>query len=155
MSKLKILVLDDDKIRLMLFSKLGEKYGLDMTLTETAKEAIDCLKASEFPCTDEIADFPIEKVTGIGFDIIFLDHDLGGKIYVQSGKETGYEVVEYLCNLNPHLQAGILVVVHSFNPVGAENMMKLMEYRHLYCKRAPIGSDIFYKILEDISKPIF
>ena len=94
--KIKVLALDDDLQRLKYFEYWSMQYDFDLTCVQTAKEAIDCLKASEFPCTDEIADFPEREVTGIGFDVIFLDHDLGGQIYVPSGKETGYEVAEYL-----------------------------------------------------------
>lgn len=54
------------------------------------------------------------------FDVIFLDHDLGGKIFVDSGSEnTGYQVAKFMKrNGNTFKQ----MIIHSQNPVGAQNI---------------------------------
>ena len=51
------------------------------------------------------------------YDIVFLDHDLG------EGKMTGYDVAKFM------VQHGInckFVVIHTMNPVGAENINTLL-----------------------------
>jgi len=63
---MKILILDDDPNRLYQFCV--NLTGHDTTCVQTAE---DC----------------IEKISNNDpFDAIFLDHDLGGKTYVKSGK---------------------------------------------------------------------
>lgn len=54
------------------------------------------------------------------FDIIFLDHDLGGQQMVESGPGTGYEVAEWLRDHPEKLPQ--IVVVHSLNPAGRANI---------------------------------
>lgn len=59
------------------------------------------------------------------YEIVFLDHDLGGKEMVASEgtEETGYTVVKWIAENKPVIP---LIVVHSLNPVGAENMVTLL-----------------------------
>lgn len=54
------------------------------------------------------------------FDIVFLDHDLGGKAFVDSNnKNTGYQVAKFMKrNGNSFNQ----MIIHSQNPAGAENI---------------------------------
>lgn len=67
----------------------------------------------------------LREITGSDiFDIIFLDHDLDGKVYVPSGPGTGYEVVEWLKN-HPNKLPGA-VILHTLNEYGAANMLKLL-----------------------------
>ena len=60
------------------------------------------------------------------FDIIFLDHDLGGKTFVDSKEEnTGYQVAKHLpktINFNTR------IVVHSWNTPAANLMVKELEH---------------------------
>jgi len=102
-----ILILDDDEIRHTLFSK---KYGSHFVLYHvyTAQEAIKLLQM-------------------MSFNYIFLDHDLGGQIYVQSGDGTGYEVALWLMN-NKYIElnTNVQVFIHSYNPVGAQNMKNVL-----------------------------
>jgi hypothetical protein len=89
---MKILVLDDDKSRLRAFQQ--KLIGAVVTC--------DKLK-NEDP-----------------FDVIFLDHDLGGKIYVPSGPGTGWEVAEWLKN-NPEKKPK-KIIFHTLNENGARCM---------------------------------
>lgn len=66
------------------------------------------------------------------FDVIYLDHDLG------PGK-TGLDVVDYLThNLSEELRPE-RVVVHSLNPVGADNMMRALQRAGIQASREPFN----------------
>jgi hypothetical protein len=63
------------------------------------------------------------------YDLILLDHDLGGQVYVNSDEEnTGFQFCRFLTeparfeSLND-----TEFVVHSWNPAGALNMLHLLK----------------------------
>ena len=60
------------------------------------------------------------------FDAAFLDHDLGGAVFVDSwGDEpTGYTVAKWLSQ-NPDRKPA-QIFIHSYNPDGARNMHNLL-----------------------------
>ena len=59
------------------------------------------------------------------FDIIFLDHDLGGKIYVNSQEDnTGWWVAKYISENNIKCPQ---IIVHTMNYAGAKNMLGLLK----------------------------
>lgn len=64
------------------------------------------------------------------FKVLFLDHDLGGKIWVDSDEEnTGYEFVKLLTEKK--LQNKSLIYIHSSNPIGANRMLNyLLDYQY-------------------------
>ena len=69
------------------------------------------------------------------YDIVFLDHDLGGREMVSShgDEETGYTVAKWIAANRPAIP---LVVVHSLNPAGSDNIAGLLKghgYRVLQC----------------------
>lgn len=75
-------------------------------IVATAKEAIDALES-----TDE-------------FDVVFLDHDLGGEVYCDSDREdTGMEVARWLAANSCSVKE---VVVHTLNPGAAVRMVGLL-----------------------------
>ncbi len=96
---MRILILEDDPIRHKAFKR--KLIGHHVVITDDSKECIRLL-------AEEI------------WDELYLDHDLGGQVYVDSGEGTGYEVAEWLSEhedrLPPH------IVIHSYNPTGAKNM---------------------------------
>lgn len=57
------------------------------------------------------------------YDIVLLDHDLGGRAYVPSDgdEETGYKFVKFLVE-NPPSEPIPHVIIHSHNPDGADKM---------------------------------
>lgn len=55
----------------------------------------------------------------IKFDLLFLDHDLGGQEMVPSGDDTGYEVAKIL---SQSINRDTPVVIHSCNHAGARAM---------------------------------
>lgn len=100
---MKILVLDDDQYRLKQFQQ--RLIGHVVHCTETASDTIKMLSEESF-------------------DVVFLDHDLGGTAYVPSGPGTGYEVAKWL---SEHVdRKPKQIVIHSFNAPGANNMKSLL-----------------------------
>lgn len=96
-----VFILEDDPMRISQFKKFFSNKNL--TMTAEAAEAIEILKK-------------------IKFDICLLDHDLGGQVYVNSDKpNTGYQVAKEICNT---INADTYCIIHSMNPVGAQNMLK-------------------------------
>lgn len=109
---LRILILDDDphpddpdnfskagQFRIKAFKK--KFIGHVVKWVRTAEQAIDELANNDW-------------------DVLFLDHDLGGEIYVDSGPGTGYEVAVWL-EKNPDRQPP-QIFLHSLNSVGRQNM---------------------------------
>lgn len=102
-ANMKILVLDDSVERQIAFKAWLDSD--DVTCIETAKECIDLLDSQTW-------------------NVVFLDHDLGGETMVSSGPGTGYEVAQWLVD-HPDKIPG-QVVVHSMNPVGRNNIRQLI-----------------------------
>ena len=55
------------------------------------------------------------------FDLVHLDHDLGG-IYLPSDEKSGYAVAVHIANL-PANKLPNTAVVHSYNPDGSKKMI--------------------------------
>lgn len=99
-----ILILEDDLLRMESFYK--NFAGHNIVIVEHAKECISYLKEQEW-------------------DILFLDHDLGGMQMVDSDEEdTGATVAKFI-NKNSQYKPAI-VIIHSMNPVGAQLMSDLI-----------------------------
>ncbi len=102
---MKILILDDDTDRHAQFKLNYASHELTHVLT--ADEAIEALKHNIF-------------------DVVCLDHDLGGMQMVDSwGTEpTGYLVAKWIA-MNPDRKPK-MIYIHSFNPDGARNMHNIL-----------------------------
>jgi CheY-like chemotaxis protein len=101
---LKILILDDDKGRLADFRNNLSGHTVDCV--ETVSETIEWLNKKTY-------------------DVVFLDHDLGGKQLVPSGPGTGFEVAEWLRD-HPDRKPKTIIIhtLNTGNPHhGAENMI--------------------------------
>jgi len=60
------------------------------------------------------------------FQVMFLDHDLDNRIWVNSQEEnTGYQFVKFL--VNNKLQKNSLIYIHSMNPIGANKMLNYLK----------------------------
>jgi CheY-like chemotaxis protein len=93
---MKVLFLDDDPTR----QKAMKAMLPGITQVYTADGAIKALSAGDY-------------------SEIFLDHDLGGKVYVDSKEyNTGMTVAKWLTK---HKQDAT-IVIHSYNAAGARNM---------------------------------
>lgn len=100
---LKILVLEDNADRTEFFAEtLGKIH--EMVYAERAVDAVAALQ-------------------GIAFDVLFLDHDLGGLSFVSSrDTNTGSEVVRWLVANKASLLKLPAIVIHSHNHPEASNM---------------------------------
>ena len=110
---MKIFILDDSLERInTLRSLLDQRYAnAEITVAGTAKYA-----KSVFDLNRD-------------FDLVFLDHDLGGRIYVNSEEEeTGYQVAKHM--LKRKVNSG-QVIVHTMNIVGAQNICSLLTGEYL------------------------
>lgn len=59
------------------------------------------------------------------FKIMLLDHDLGGRIWVDSDEDnTGYQFIKRL--IKNQLQKTSLYYIHSMNPIGSNKMLNLL-----------------------------
>ena len=98
---MKALILEDDKTRQRAI-RLIRNHGFSIVrIVETAEDAIDALIEAD------------------DWDLVCLDHDLGGEEMVDSpGQGAGYEVACWLEANRP----GQAVVIHSLNPVGRDKM---------------------------------
>ena len=101
---MKVLILEDDYLRHKVFKEnlIGHVY----TICTTTKSLIQNLETDIW-------------------DYLFLDHDLNGQVYVPSGKDTGYEVAEWIVD-HPERRPK-RIIIHSFNEEGVENMSKLLQ----------------------------
>ena len=100
---MKILILEDCQDRVSKFRQ--QLIGHEVTVTD---QVLVCI---EYLCSES-------------YDVLFLDHDLGGRSFVPSGPGTGYEVACWL-EKNKKRRPG-QIIIHSLNPAGAENMLKAL-----------------------------
>lgn len=100
---MKILILEDDLNRIVKFK---EKHINDtIEWSDQAKEVISKLESNEY-------------------DILYLDHDLGGKQMEWDEDNCGMTVAKYL-NDNP-LSDATKIIIHSFNFPAAQRMLQLL-----------------------------
>ena len=98
---MRILILEDDPERQIRFRR--KMIGHYVVITEFAAEAIRLLQEENW-------------------NLLCLDHDLGGKVFVDSSTEsnTGYAVAKWL-EEHPDRQPN-QILLHSLNPSGRKNM---------------------------------
>ncbi len=123
MRERRILLLDDDRSRITAFVTRIDDVSRSITPVETAESCIQLLASTVW-------------------DLVLLDHDLGGETFVDSARsDTGAEVVRWLrSNQKPH---GAFVV-HSMNPVGAASMYFDLAEMGYKVTQAPFGSQDFW-----------
>jgi hypothetical protein len=101
---MKILILEDSIERIELFKQLFKNQ--EVFIFNNSLDAHHACMCNEF-------------------SIMFLDHDLDNKIWVDSQEEnTGYQFVKWL--VNNKLQQNALIYIHSMNPCGANNMLNYL-----------------------------
>lgn len=92
---MRILIVEDSQERIDAFRQILKG---EIVVTGSANAAIDLLSRG-------------------GFDVLFLDYDLGER------KDTGGKVARWL---EVHPQPGLRIIIHSLNPVGAERMARIL-----------------------------
>ena len=101
-----ILILEDNPERIKIF----QKNLMDETIV---------VEHTEYAC---VANCLLEDKK---WDVLFLDHDLGGEAYVSTDNEnTGSGVARYLAN-HPDRKPP-LIIIHSMNANGAVNIKSLL-----------------------------
>lgn len=98
---MKVLILEDSAERMLAFNERFRNW--EVYHVEHAQDAVDLLKKNEF-------------------DLICLDHDLGGKQMQYDREDCGMIVAEYL-HANP---VKARIVIHSFNTPRAMAMKSLL-----------------------------
>lgn len=122
---MKILFLDDDLTRQR--KAQANLIGHTVVTVSTAREAIEALK-SRFT----------------RYDIVSLDHDLGGQVMADSNDESGYAVADFIARAGKTYCGA--VVVHSFNPVGGQRMMeRLADVPGIQVVRALFGTPLYWQ----------
>jgi CheY-like chemotaxis protein len=114
----KILVLEDDLYRIDTFTRLYP----EVVITTEAKDCIKKLKEMK------------------SIDILFLDHDLGGKIYVNESLEnTGSGVVRWIVKNKPEIDQ---IIIHSYNISASVSMYyKLLDAGYVKTTMIPFRPD--------------
>lgn len=112
---MKILVLDDDPLRIDAFRELFS--GHDTRFFQDSDSMTAFLKGTPEP-----------------YDLVFLDHDLGGDVL----KNNGLIVARFLAEHTLEIGA---ILIHSSNPVGAEQMEHVLKKKYRVY-RAP---DVYLK----------
>lgn len=89
------------------------------------------------------ADLAVSILNMFKFDLIFLDHDLGGQTFVKSYESnTGYQVAKRIVGSE---NSKTPVVVHSYNACGADNMVEVLKHNNCgRCLRSPFGGERFF-----------
>ncbi|NCN42332.1 hypothetical protein GW916_13910 [bacterium] len=107
-----IFVLEDDELRIEAFRGYFEKIGETQVLyAVSVDEAKDLLQRNR------------------EFRVLFLDHDLGGEVYVESTEpNTGYQVAKFI---KENAIIYKTCIVHSMNVVGAENIRSVLRDANL------------------------
>ena len=104
--QLKILIVEDMSSRIEFFK--NKFKGHDLYFFDNAKDSIDALKL--------ISDKP--------WDVVFLDHDLGGRVFVSSSDpNTGYAVAEFIRDNDIKINQ---IIIHSMNPAGSQNIKSVL-----------------------------
>ena len=121
---MKIFILEDSLNRIETFRR--KLAGHDLVIAENAKDAIAVLG------NDQV------------FDIMFLDHDLGGKPPEYYGQDcdidnpnTGSEVVRWML---ANQQSYYPVIIHSLNTVAAHDMKRKLEDIAMECYYIPFSA---------------
>ncbi len=106
-----IFVLEDNKDRIQIFQRILPVFYNDVAIINYC----DNVKTAKKQYNNNL------------YNIIFLDHDLGNKINVDSREEnTGYQFAKFLAG-----QYGIHnkeIIIHSMNFIGAQNILKVLPY---------------------------
>lgn len=120
MEKTRVLVLEDDHNRHKQFKeRFIENGNISYTIVETAEACLTLLKNEKY-------------------DMVFLDHDLGGEVFVNSeNRNTGAEVARRITEDRSSVIGSPLFIIHSLNPTGSEYMENLLKKEFSQVYRIP------------------
>ena len=116
---MRILFLDDDENRHNKFAQTH--IGEYITQVRTVEACIDAIKNNP------------------RYDLISLDHDLGGQVYVEAVEGTGTEVANWMATEMAPEKMPDRVWIHSFNPAGAKRMHDILAAAGIPVRKRPFG----------------
>lgn len=97
-----ILILEDDVERIKGFAQAFQNSPHEIFITDQVDQCIEILQKNVI-------------------DLAYLDHDLGGKVFVDPAQEpTGLHVAQWIAK-NPS-RAPLVCFIHSHNPSGSKSM---------------------------------
>lgn len=103
---MKIFILEDNEYRMAKFRR--ELIGHEIDRAATVEEGTSLVVANKY-------------------DLMFLDHDLGGEEMVNSYDDnTGYKLAEFIASFTQNKTTPC--VVHSCNPAGADNICRVLPH---------------------------
>jgi hypothetical protein len=72
------------------------------------------------------------------YELVYLDHDLAPEHYIDAPSEeaTGYDIAVYISKMFPAHRPS-QIIIHSWNPVGAERMYKQLQGLGMFVSRKP------------------
>lgn len=119
---MKIFILEDNYQRIDEFAKAYEDHYF--VVCNNAEIAVSVLKAFKF-------------------DLLLLDHDLDGRVFVRSQEtNTGYQVAK---EIKETINSTTPVIIHSYNKNGAEKMMSVLAYDKCgKCEHVPFSVGKFF-----------
>lgn len=103
---MKIFILEDNPYRMVKFRR--ELIGHKIDHADTVQNGTSLVFANKY-------------------DLLFLDHDLGGEEMVDSIRgDTGYQLAKFIASFTKNKETPC--VVHSCNPAGADNIIQVLPH---------------------------
>jgi CheY-like chemotaxis protein len=125
---MRIFILEDDPVRIGFFLRTLSEHIGDTDEIHLATDADSALFIFAPP-----------------YDLLLLDHDLGGRTYVEShDPNTGYQ---FLLRVRDRIDTQTHAIVHSWNPSGAWAMMRLLHDEGIPVARHAFDPKTFEMIL--------
>lgn len=124
-------------------------------ILEDSKERIDWFKenllTNNIDITEDV-DVARELLNSFDYDIIFLDHDLGGRVYVDSKEyNTGATVSKFIHETR---NKNVNVIIHSWNENGSKIMSGYLTASKVRSFYAPFGSGEFKNFVKQVNNVI-
>ena len=128
---MRIFILEDDPERIVWFKANLDTDNLD--ITDLAEKGMELLHENKY-------------------DIVFLDHDLGGEVFVDSNMfNTGHTVAKMIHETKNKVTP---VVIHSWNSNGAQNMKWALSANKVKNTYLPFISEGFKDIVRHVNEVI-
>lgn len=123
---MRIFILEDNKYRITKFQR--ELIGHIVDYAETVEHGTNLVFDNKY-------------------DLLFLDHDLGGEEMVDSFEDnTGYKLAEFIASFTVNKETPC--VVHSCNPAGSDNIVRVLPH----ALKIPFPSLNITSVLLSVSK---
>ena len=123
---MRVFVLEDSTSRIVCFKEIFEDPRVSLEISDNVTEAKQLFKGN--------------------YDLILLDHDLTDEHYTDKSivAGTGSEFASWLAEFQKPEQGPVLI--HSFNPDGAQRMFKTLEEACWTAIKFPFGVDFLTRL---------